>query len=364
MSSLYERLGLERNADPQDIRRAYLRLSKTEHPDKGGSEERFKQIQQAYEVLSDDEKRSFYDQTGQIPGEDGAPGGGGGPSGGGMPFPFPFDLGGMFGGMFGGGGPFGGGSRGAGPRMRRPKAPPKIHEIGLTLHDYFYGKRIQLKFERQKFCDVCKGEGATEFEDCGLCNGSGVRRQAVMIGPGMQAISQGPCGPCGGNGKSAKTPCHGCKGLKFSTQEKILQITIEPGMRPGEMLQFPNECSDHPDFEQPGDVHIIMREAEESVDLLRTVDDLSTTCSITLSQALLGTQMTFHGHPAHPTGLVYTIPPGTMRGDTIVVNGEGMPRRGTTQRGNFLVTVKVEVTAQEREALVRHSGDLKVIFQA
>lgn len=363
--SLYERLGVERGADSAEIRRAYLRLSKTAHPDKGGSEEEFKKIQQAYEILSDDQKRGFYDQTGQIPGEEGESGGPGGPGG----FPFPFDIGGMFGGMFGGGGPFGG--MGGGPfggfkgrPQKRQKAPPKVHEIGLTLHDYFYGKSIQVKFERQKFCEGCKGSGAEKYEQCGACRGAGFKEQAVMIGPGMMATSRGPCGPCGGEGKVVKTVCKACNGLKFKTQEKVLTATIEPGMRPGDVLKFERECSDQHEYEEPGDVHIVMREGEEPSAVKREGDNLKVVLSVPFMTALVGGKATVEGHPAHPGGLLVTIPTGSMRGDTITVAGEGMPRRGAgaSGRGNLYVTLAVELTAQDRAVLEKHKDRIGAMF--
>ena len=122
---LYKVLGVEKGADKDDIRKAYFRLSKTHHPDKGGSEEDFKAVSRAYDVLSDEKKRQFYDMTGDVDGEGGGqqqqqgnPFGGGHPFGGGG---FPFDMGGMFGGMFGGG------QQQQGPKQKRQKAPPKIH---------------------------------------------------------------------------------------------------------------------------------------------------------------------------------------------------------------------------------------------
>lgn len=357
--SLYERLGLQRGAEPQDIRKAYLKLSKTEHPDKGGDTERFKKIQQAYEILSDDGKRSFYDQTGQIPGEEGQ---GSGPGPGGMPFPF--DIGSMFGGMFGGG-MFGGGGRPGAQHVKRPKGPPKIHEIGLTLHDYFYGKKIQLKFERQKFCETCKGAGAEKFENCQICGGSGFKEQHIMIGPGMMATSRGPCGPCNGEGKQPKGMCVTCKGAKFKNQEKILTVNIEPGMKPGESLIFHNECSDQHEYEEPGDVHIVLREAEESNALTRSGDDLKTVASISLQQALVGGVVQVYGHPAHSKGLRVEIPIGSMRGDVITVVGQGMPRRGAdaaTQRGSLYVTIGLDVLDCDRDLLLKNKDALDAMF--
>ena len=358
-SSLYEDLGVERGADPQEIRRAYLKLSKTEHPDKGGDAERFKVIQNAYEVLSDEQKRAVYDQTGQIQGDEqqGHPGGG-------MPFGFPFDIGAMFGGM-GGGFPFpgmGGGGGGGQRRQKGKKAPPKIHEINLTLRDFFYGKTIQLKFERQRFCDKCSGEGTDTVQSCGECNGSGQVERHMMIGPGMHAVSRGPCGACVGAGKRGYGTCSKCRGAKFSNQEKILKIEIEPGMKPGETMTFANECSDHPDFEEAGDVHIVLREADETSPFSRIDNDLTITVAITLKDCLLGCQRTLDGHPAHPKGVIVNIPPGTIRGDTVVIAGEGVPLRSTVQRGNLQLIVSMEITGAEKEILRNARGAIGSMF--
>jgi DnaJ-class molecular chaperone len=350
--SLYERLGLSKGADSSEIRRAYLKLSKTEHPDKGGSAETFKTLQQAYEVLSNDQSRAYYDQTGQIPGEEGQMQQG--PPGG-MPFPFPFDIGGMFGGMFGGG-------MRREPVRKQQKAPPKIHEIALTLSDFFYGKQFDIKFERQTFCTQCKGEGAERFESCAPCGGAGVRESHVMIGPGMAAVSRSQCDVCGGQGKRPVGTCSKCRGTKFTNQEKTLKITIEPGMVPGDVMKFMNECSDNHAYEEPGDVHIILREADETSSISRFEENLLTNHTISLSEALLGTTILVKGHPGHPNGLTVEIPAGTMRGDTITVAGEGMPCRGTTRRGKLQVAISLDVKKEEKEKLIANKELLSSLF--
>jgi DnaJ family protein A protein 2 len=354
MPSLYDDLGVERTADIKEIRKAYLKLSKTEHPDKGGNAERFKIIQNAYDVLSDDQKRSIYDQTGQIQGDEmqGQPGG--------VPFGFPFDLGAMFGGM--GGFPFGGGAGPMQKKQKGKKAPPKIHEINLTLYDFFYGKSIQLKFAKQRFCDKCKGDGSDNLQTCIDCKGSGITEHHMMIGPGMHAVSRGPCNPCGGTGKRASGTCSKCRGTKFSNQEKILKIEIESGMKPGETMIFPNECSDHPDYEEAGDVHIILREADETSGFSRIGDDLTHTVGINLRDCILGCQKILEGHPAHPRGVIVNIPPGTVRGDTVTITGEGMPYRDTTRRGNLQLIISMDVTGAEKEVLRSAAKDLSTIF--
>ncbi len=353
--NLYDTLGVSRGADGGEIRKAYLRISKTAHPDKGGSEEEFKKVQRAYEVLSDDQKRAFYDQTGQVPGEEGQGGGDGGMPGGGMPFHF--DIGSMFGGAFGGFGggmPFGPGRPAGVRQQKRPKGPPKVHEIGLTLRDFFYGKKFQMKFERQKFCEGCRGEGAEAFETCGLCSGQGFRQQTIMIGPGMMASSRAPCGPCGGEGKTVKKVCKGCNGSKFQKEEKVLVATVEPGMRPGEVLVFERECSDQHEYAEPGDVHIVLREAEETAGLRRSGDDLAAVVAVPFQVALLGGKAVLRGHPGHSDGLEVSVPIGSMRGDVIRIEGEGMPRKGTGvggQRGVLSVTLSVDVTEDDKKVL-------------
>jgi DnaJ family protein A protein 2 len=350
--SLYERLNLSNTADAQEIRRAYLKLSKTEHPDKGGDAERFKSLQKAYEVLSDDQARAYYDQTGQIPGEQEQMQQG---HGHGMPFQFPFNMGDIFGNMFNGG------NR---PQTQRKqqKGPPKVHEIGLSLRDYFYGKRIEIKFERQKFCLQCKGQGSEKFEQCGPCGGSGVRETHIMIGPGMAAVSRGPCDQCSGNGKRALGNCSGCKGSKFTNQEKSLSVIIEPGMIPGDVLKFNSECSDNHSYEEPGDVHIVLREADEVSTLIRIENDLHATHKLSLSEGLLGTKYTIKGHPAHPNGLTVDIAPGTLRGDIVLIEGEGMPCRGSTRKGNLNIAISLDLTADDKQRLIKNRDLFVKVF--
>jgi len=352
--SLYERLNLSNNADTNEIRKAYLKLSKTEHPDKGGDADRFKSLQQAYEVLSDEQARAYYDQTGQIPGEQEQMQGHG--HGQGMPFQFPFNMGNIFGNMFNGG------MRQQQQQPKQQKAPPKVHEIGLSLRDYFYGKRIEVKFERQKFCVQCKGQGSESFEQCGPCGGAGVREMHIMIGPGMAAVTRGPCDQCSGNGKRALGVCSGCKGSKFTNQEKSLSVIIEPGMNPGDVLKFYSECSDNHSYEEPGDVHIVLREADELSSLIRIEDGLHTTHKISLSEGLLGTKHTVKGHPAHPNGLIVDIPPGTLRGDIVVIEGEGMPCRGTTRKGNLHIAITLDLTADDKNRLIQNRDVFIKVF--
>ena len=371
-TNLYKILGIERDADKDEVRKAYKKLSMKHHPDKGGNEEDFKAISKANDILSDDRKRQIYDSTGSIEGETpqnemphGFPGGnpfggnpfGGNPFGGGG---MPFDFGSMFN-MFGQGGPQGGPTNG--PRVRKAKAPPKVHEIPLTLSDFYHGRTIQIQFERQKFCSGCKGEGCKNFVSCGPCNGRGVIEQVIQIAPGMQAIQRGHCAHCMGEGRAPGPACTVCKGKKFTTHEKSLDVKIEPGMKIRELLVFEKECSDNHEYLEAGDVHIILTEAEDTSHVFkRDGQNLHVSVQFTLSECLLGCQKTFTGHPGYPEGLVVTFPPGIMSGNVYVAEGKGMPRRPEGGHGNLLCAVRVVVGDSEREKLVAQSALIRAIF--
>jgi DnaJ-class molecular chaperone len=133
-------------------------------------------------------------------------------------------------------------------------------------------------------------------------------------------------------------------------------------MKPGDVMKFPGECSDQHEYEEAGDVHIVMRDAEEKSTMIRKVDDLTTTVAVTLQELLLGTQKIVHGHPAHPVGLTVDIPPGVMRGDIVMIKGEGMPRSGTTLRGNLLITIAIELKDAEKDLLKRNHAAIKALF--
>ena len=366
-TNLYKVLGVERSSDKDEIRKAYKKLSMKYHPDKGGNEEDFKAISRASDVLSDDRKRQIYDATGSVEGEggnempQGFPGGmpfAGNPFGGGSPFGggMPFDFGSMFN-MFGQGG-----QQQGGPRVRKAKAPPKVHEIPLTLADYYHGRTIQMQFERQKFCSTCSGEGCKNYVPCGPCNGRGFMEQAIQIGPGMQAIQRAPCGNCSGEGRAPGAPCTSCKGKKFVTQEKSLNVNIEPGMKVKEVLVFPKECSDNHEYLEAGDVHIVLTEAEETSVFRREAYHLHTNVSFTLADCLLGSQRVFTGHPGYPDGLTVQFPPGLMSGTVFTVEGKGMPRRSESGHGNLLCSIRVTVTDAEREKLSSQSALIRGIF--
>lgn len=353
---LYEILGVGRQADSKEIRKAYLNLSKEHHPDKGGDPEVFKKITMANEILSDENKKKMYDMTGQIPGQ--APEMGPNSPGFGFPFggAFNVDIGDIFGSMFGqfGGGP--GGSQQRGQR-KRAKGPNKVHEIALRLSDFYFGKKLQFNLDRQVFCEDCSGEGCLNWKTCAECNGAGVKEQMIQLGPGMMAVNRGRCGGCAGSGRLRGKACEGCGGKGLVTKKTTLETEVKAGASVGDVLRFEEMCSDHPEFEKAGDVCIRLTAADEEIDLVRIGANLHFKTEINLSESLLGCTRTIQHHPAHRDGLEIQIPPCTQNKDIVTLAGKGMPG------GDLVIEVTVKIQKSEKDLVNQHREMIQKIFQ-
>ncbi len=340
---LYERLGIDKRATAADIKKAHQRLVKTHHPDKGGDAEEFKKIQQAYEVLSDSEKRRMYDMTGSIPGEE--------PPmqevhvGGGMPFPFPFPF--NMADMFPGGG------KPRGPVKKGYKGPPKVDRLPLSLEQFYYGHTIQMSFERMKICTDCKGTGAAEKETCGECGGMGQISRTMMMG-NMIMQTQGPCTGCGGEGMKTRRACEPCAGSGRVKELRQLEVSIAPGMNPGDQLKFAEACSETLEYDVAGDVVIILDEAESAAGWVRRGADLQQTIVIGLADSLCGCVHVVDGHPKVREGeepVRVRVPAGVVTGDVLKVEGYGMPLNGGAAHGSLVLTVKVLIGVDERDVV-------------
>ena len=353
--NLYERLGVERDSSTEAIRRAYKDLARVNHPDRGGNAEEFKRIQEAHEVLSDEERRKMYDMTGSTNERGGESAGFNGMAAGGFPFSFmggggspfgmpgvAFNMGDVFGHMFGGGGPGGGpGMRG---RPRGGQGPNKFHDVPLSLSDFYRGKEIKLKFNQARRCATCNGSGAEKSETCNTCRGLGVKEVIRMLGPGMIARGEVQCDSCAGEGKRVIKMCEGCHGKRFMEREKQLDIKIIPGMRDGEKLTFAGQCSDSVEFESPGDVVLTLRRTDAGVGKIDeyewTNDDLLIRKTVSYSESITGFTLELDNHPGSTKRLEWRGGP-LLHGAVLKLVGGGMPRKNG---GHGVLYVQIMVT--------------------
>mmetsp|Transcript_6870 Transcript_6870/g.10211 ORF Transcript_6870/g.10211 Transcript_6870/m.10211 type:complete len:432 (+) Transcript_6870:136-1431(+) len=307
-TKLYEVLGVSKDADEAEIRKAYKKLALKNHPDKGGDIEKFKEISAAAEILCDAEKRKKYDQYGL----DGLEGGGGEGNG-------HDDLFSMF---FGGGGRKGRG----GPT----KGEDIVHTIKASLEDLYNGKTVRLAISRNKPCVDCEGRGGKVGAErkCSDCQGHGVRVQLRQIGPGMVQQMQSTCPGCKGAGKmmDEKDKCKSCKGNKVFKDRKVLEVNIEKGMVHGQKIRFSGEADEIPGT-IPGDVIIVVQEKEHET-FKRKGADLVIDMEIQLSEALCGFTRTIT-HLDNRVLKVESHPGNVVKHDTFkVIKGEGMPQHG------------------------------------
>lgn len=241
----YKILGLDKSCNEKDLKRAYRTLSKKFHPDKaGGDEQRFLEVAEAYEALSDPTTRKIYDQYGH----DGLANH---KRGGGQQQHDPFDL---FSRFFGGGGHFGGGG---GVR----KGPDMEVQLQLPLRDFYNGREIEFTVEKQQICEQCEGSGSADgkVETCSTCGGRGAVIQKVMLAPGIYQQMQKACDACGGQGKQIKHKCKLCDGHKVVRRPTTLTASLDQGMPKGQRLVFENEADEHPDH-VAGNLYVIVTE--------------------------------------------------------------------------------------------------------
>lgn len=244
---LYKILQLDKSCSDRDIKRAYRTLSKKYHPDKSsGDEQKFLEVAEAYEALSDPTTRKIYDQYGHEGLANHQQ------RGGQQQHHNPFDL---FSQFFGGGG----GRQHQGVR----RGPEMEVKLSVPLRDFYTGREIPFSLEKQQICDTCHGSGSADgvVETCNKCGGRGIVVQKHMLAPGMFQQIQTHCDSCGGQGKTIKKPCKTCGGHKVVRKPIDLVADIEPGMPKGHRLVFENEADEHPDH-VAGNLNVIIAELE------------------------------------------------------------------------------------------------------
>ena len=344
--SPYEVLEVPKTASEDEIKKAYRKLARRYHPDRNpddtAAEERFKEIQSAYDVLSDPEKRKAYDTFGTTDGR-GYPGAGAGGFPGGVRFEeFSFgDLGDLLGGMFGGG---------QRQSARQPIRGDDVEtRVRISFEDSLEGVEVRVPVEVETVCSVCHGTGAepgTSPIVCPQCGGRGVVSEAQ----GLFALSQ-PCPRCHGNGTIVEKPCKHCRGSGRERATKRYAVKVPAGAKSGTRVRLKGKGEAGRNGGPAGDLYVVV-EVEPSPLYERRGSDLLLEVPVTFAEAALGAAIEIPT-PDGPVSL--KVPAGTESGKLLRVKGRGAPHLKGSGRGDLLARVKVTVpkklTKAEREAL-------------
>jgi DnaJ family protein A protein 1 len=275
-TAYYDLLGVKPNATSDELKKSYRKMALKYHPDKNPDKEaaeKFKNISQAYEVLSDEKKRQIYDKGGEQALKEGGMSDSG---------HNPMDIFEMF---------FGGGM---GRRRKENKGKDVIHQLGVTLEDLYNGSTRKLALQKNVVCDKCAGKGGKEgaVQRCSGCKGSGSQVILNQLGAGMYQQIHTTCRECDGTGEkiNPKDMCKTCQGRKIVQERKILEVHVDKGMEDGQKITFFGEGDQSPGLE-PGDIIIILEEREHALFRRREMD-LFMKMDITLNEALCGFKRT------------------------------------------------------------------------
>lgn len=346
----YKVLGVDRSASDQEISKAYRKLAKKYHPDlnhEPGAEEKYKEVNEAYEVLHDKQKRAQYDQFGAA-GVNGQGGFGSGQSYGGQGFGGFSDFGDIFNDFFGGGS----------QRQVDPTAPQRGQDLDYTLTidfmDAIKGKKSQVSYTRSETCSTCDGTGAekgTHPITCDKCHGTGymtVTQQSMLGTIRRQTI----CDKCHGKGVIIEHPCKTCHGEGTVDRKNTIEVEIPAGIDNGQQLRYEGQGEAGRNGGPYGDLYISYR-IKPSKDFERRGNTIYTTIPISFAQATLGDEInvkTVHGDTK------LKIPAGTQPNKKFILHGEGVPYLRGNGNGDQITTVQVEIpksiNEKQREALV------------
>lgn len=333
----YQVLGVQKGASDDEIKKAYRQNAKKYHPDLHPgdkvAEEKFKEINEAYEVLSDSEKRARYDQFGHA-GVD--------PNfnpGGGSPFGQDMDIGDIFNSFFGGFGGFGGN------RRSNPNAPRRGNDVEaqviVTFEEAAKGCKKTVSYQNIFTCEDCHGTGAqkgTQAKTCSACAGTG-RVTVSQRSPFGVVQTQRTCDVCRGKGKIVDTPCRACSGNGRVRKTKKTEITIPAGIADGQILNIGGHGNSGINGGPAGDLHVSVRVKSHEV-FQRRGDDVWCEMPVTVAQAMLGSEITV---PTLDGRVSYSIHEGTQPGDVFKLKGKGIPHLNGRGRGDQYVKVNIEI---------------------
>lgn len=350
----YEVLGVPRDVSAEDLKKAYRKLAVKYHPDKNPddktAEAKFKEVGEAYDVLSDDQKRPAYDRYGHAAFQ----GGMGGPAGGGGGFHDPFDVfrevfsdggGGIFEQFFGGGGG-GGGRRRDGPQ----RGSDLRYGMEISLEDAAHGVEREIEYERSASCKPCSGSGSNSGgggkKTCRTCGGVG----QVISSRGFFQIQQA-CPDCGGTGETISDPCRNCGGTGRSKERTKVRVKVPAGIEDGSRLRSSGNGDLGAKNGPPGDLYIVVQIRQHEI-FEREGDDLHCDMPLSFSTAALGGEITV---PTMEAKATVKVPAGTQNGTTFRLRGKGMKVLGQDRHGDLYVHVQIAVptklSAEQREKL-------------
>jgi molecular chaperone DnaJ len=332
----YEVLGVSKKAPAEEIKRAYRKLARDYHPDRNPddpkAEERFKEVQEAYDTLSDPEKRKQYDAGGMFAGFGGrgAPGGG-----------FTSDIGDIFSSLFG---------RRGGPGQETIHGRDLETEVHLSFDQAMNGTEVAVTVPKQATCATCGGSGArpgTSPTVCPRCGGRGIDSQSQ----GFFSISQ-PCPQCGGRGEVIESPCETCAGSGRTLQRKRYRVKVPPGVREGSRIRVAGKGEDGPLGGPSGDLYVVTHVTPSPVFRQRPDGSLEVTVPISIAEAIQGATVEV---PTLSGTKRIRVPAGTQHGTVQRLRGEGPPRPGAGGRGDIRYRLEIEVpsdlTSEQARAL-------------
>ena len=349
----YEVLGVDKNADEATIKKAYRTLAKKYHPDMNPgdkeAEAKFKEVNEAYDVLSDPDKKAKYDQYGHAAFD---PSAGGGAGFGGFGDFGGFDINDIFSSFFGG-------ASGGSTRRNGPVRGDDITvRLTISFEESVFGCKKEVSYNKIQKCADCSGTGAakgTSPKTCSACGGSGQVRVQQRTPFGIMQ-TQKPCDTCHGTGKIIENKCPNCRGTGFVRVPKKLEVNIPAGIDDGQQLSLRYQGSDGMNGGNAGDLNIIISVRPHSV-FERDGDDLYCEVPITYAEATLGAEIEI---PTLEGSMKYTIPEGTQTGTVFTLRNKGVTRVNSKVRGNLYITVVVEVpknlTSEQKNLLEKFAA--------
>lgn len=358
----YEILGVTKNSSADEIKKAYRKLAHQYHPDKaGGNEERFKEINEAYSILSDEKKRAQYDRFGSSFDQGGFAGQRGQgfqwPGGGGFEFHFggsdeqQFDFGDIFEGMFG----FGGGERAGTSRTRKGKDIQV--DLEIPFEESIFGAKRTIELRKLIRCERCNGSGGepgARVKPCATCNGQGriQKSRRTILGSFVEVAT---CPDCLGKGERPEHACSECKGKRVKYGKETIELIIPKGVQSGSMLKVTGKGEASQTGGVPGDLYIRVVALPHKI-FQRRENDLYMTAPIKFTDAVLGGSVlvtTLDGE------IKVKIPEGIQSGEILKIRGKGVPLEDGYRRGDLLIEIKVEIPKKVSKKAREHIEELK-----